>query len=81
MRTENVLPRWCEIVGTIEDVDEGLVRISLKKSAEIPLQDDEIERWRHLLKKGSRMGILLLDDGTIRVRRITPGAGCPEKGD
>ena len=64
---------WTEVVGIVEEVLEDSLILSLKKEYVIHVRDDELKRWKHVLRKGSRVGILFLDDGGVRVRSLDGG--------
>jgi len=64
---------WSEVVGTIEEVGESEVVMSFTRERErcvIPVRGDELRRWKNDLKVGSHVAILLLNNGTIRIRNM-----------
>ena len=64
-------PSWNEVVGTIEEI--GDESITLRITHVIHIAPEELARWTAKLRKGRRIGILVLDDRSIRVRNL--GAG------
>ncbi len=61
---------WTEYVGRVVEVNNDSVTLECVSVFSISLTMDSIELWKTLLKKGGRVGILALDDGSIRVRQI-----------
>lgn len=64
----NILHPFSESVGTISRIRGNT--IVLTSTIAIAVPSSEIARWRNKLRVGALVGILALDDGTIRVRRI-----------
>jgi hypothetical protein len=59
---------FSEAIGTVIKVKPGSVDMTLQ--LEIVLPPSELGRWKRKLKTGSLVGIMAMDDGTIRVREI-----------
>jgi len=57
---------WTEIVGTVDEVGDGFITLRIAYTIRIP--KDELAKYAHQLRKGSRVGILFMDDGRMRVR-------------
>jgi len=58
-----------EVVGKVEEVCQDAIILSFKQRRVIPVKSDELVKWKNNLKVGSRVAILLLDDGSVRVKR------------
>ena len=65
-----LLRSWTEIVGRLEQWGEGTITLSVRKILVIPVGDEDLERWESMLQRGSKIGVLILDDGRIRVRSL-----------
>ena len=63
-----------EIVGRIEEIGEDFIIIVVTYRVHFPR--DELKRWVKKLRRGSKVGILLMDDGSIRVRLIKAAKRC-----
>jgi len=63
---------WTEIVGTVDEVGDGFITLRIAYTIRIP--KGELAKWAHQLRKGSRVGILFMDDGRIRVRVLDEGS-------
>jgi len=61
---------WTEFVGIIKRASESTIALSCCKQVKLHVREDQLRKWSNLLRKSSLVGILILDDGTIRVRRI-----------
>ncbi len=57
-------------MGTVEEV--GDESVTLKVTYIIPVTSD-LARWADKLRVGSRIGVLFLDDGSVRVRILGVG--------
>jgi len=64
---------WSEYLGTVDVVDEDSIILLCTQRIKIHVPHHIIRRWRHLLRKGSRIAILKLDDGSLRLRRLPVG--------
>lgn len=60
-----------EIVGTIDGIGNDF--IILKVAYRIRIPEGELEKWSGKLRKGLKVGILLMDNGDVRVRLIKRG--------
>ncbi|NWG36111.1 hypothetical protein [Nitrososphaera sp.] len=58
---------WTEVTGRVEKVEEQ--SITLVASFIVRTSKEQILKWKSALVKGSHVGVLILEDGTIRVRR------------
>ena len=67
------LEPWSEILGTIVHIDKESLTIRTTTLFKINLPPEELDELSSKLTKGSLVGILRSDDGTIRVRN--PNAG------
>jgi|Deesub1362A_J573_1020465.scaffolds.fasta_scaffold00413_16 hypothetical protein len=61
---------WTEVIGTVDEVGGDFV--VLKVAYTLHISREEVSRWIHRLRKGSRVGILFMDNG-IRVRVLDEG--------
>jgi hypothetical protein len=68
-RTLHLTP-WTEIVGRVEKIDDKSVTITCHKKFRIIIPSDVLKTLRNLVRKGNRIGILMLDDGTMKVRLV-----------
>jgi hypothetical protein len=64
-------PTMREIVGTIDGIGNDFV--ILKVAYRICIPKEELEKWSGKLRKGLKVGILLMDNGDVRVRLIKRG--------
>ncbi len=64
---------WVEFIGTIEDVGEDYV--TLRVAYTIYISKEEVKKWISKLRKGSRVGILLLDNSRVCVRVLGEAGG------
>ena len=65
-----VLRPWDEIVGRVENIGEDHITLRCLHVISIRIPSDLMRNWRKASRKGSVIGILMLDDGTIKVRPI-----------
>lgn len=68
MPTKKSASAWAEVIGRVEEVGRDYIAVRIAHTIHIP--EDELNRWIAKLRRGSRVGILLLDDGSIRVRVV-----------
>ena len=61
---------WTEAVGTVKEIDESSVSLLCTRKITLRLGKENLAKWKHLLVKGSLIGILKLDDGSFRVRLV-----------
>jgi len=61
---------WTEVRGTVAHVCDDSLTISTTQRHTLLIGREELARWSPVLRKGSHVGVLLLDDGSIRVRLI-----------
>lgn len=66
---ERIRP-WSEVIGTVEKWGGGTITVCVKKQWVVLVGDEELKRWESMLQRGSKVGILILDDGRIRLRRL-----------
>lgn len=59
-----------EVVGRVEEVHNHEIILSFRrKRCVIPVRSEGLRKWKSDLKVGCQVAILLLDDGSIRVKR------------
>jgi len=63
------LSPFSEAIGTVFRINPDSVELNCR--LEIVLTPSEVKKWKRVLKTGSLVGILAMDDGTIRVREIS----------
>ena len=68
------LDRWTEVVGTVNELVEDTVVVSSSQRFVVHLREEDSVKLSTLLHKGSRVGILLLDDLSIRLRILDDDA-------
>jgi len=69
---------WTELIGVVDRVDNEV--ITLKVEYEVRISADELAEWAPKLRRGSRIGVLFMDDG-VRVRVLDEGsAGGEDEG-
>ena len=61
---------WNEAVGRVDTVDDNSIGLLCTRKITLRLGKENLAKWRHLLTKGSLIGILELDDGSFRVRLV-----------
>ncbi len=66
-KTDVSLTPWTEFVGKIIDVTDGRIILEAVRQISISVTSDVLKKSK-ILRKGKRVGILMLDDGSIRVR-------------
>jgi hypothetical protein len=69
----NLIP-WTECVGKIVKVTDDSITLQASRNISIMITPDQLKKWKKLFRKGEHVGILALDYGSIRVRRL-PIAG------
>ena len=65
---------WTECVGKIVKVTDDRITLEANRHISVRITPDLLKKSKKLLQKGERVGILALDNGSIRVRRL-PIAG------
>jgi len=65
---------WTEYGGKIIEVTDDRITLEANRHISVTITPDLLKKSKKLLRKGERVGILVLDDGSIRVRRL-PIAG------
>jgi hypothetical protein len=65
------LTAWGECVGKIVDVADSNITLEVVKQISIPISADLLIKWKKLIQKGKHVGILALDDGSIRIRSVS----------
>jgi len=65
----NTVDPMAEAIGIVEEVRSTEIVLCIRKRCVISVKSEELREWVNDLKVGSRVAILVLDDGTIRVRR------------
>ena len=58
---------WIEYVGRVIDVTKTSITIEVVNRFSIPISPDALNNSKSL-RKGKRIGILVLEDGTVRIR-------------
>jgi len=57
-----------EIVGVVLSIGPDFVKVESRRVFKVPVPPDVLPHLRGFLIKGSRIGILNLPDGTVKVR-------------
>jgi len=70
LRVSNKTPPWTEVVGMVEFVSNNEITLVCRRKYHVKLSDAELARHGHLLQPGKCVVLLILDDGTVRVRRL-----------
>lgn len=63
------LSPFSEAIGTVSRINPDSVELNCR--LEIILSPSEVKKWKRVLKNGSLVGILAMDDGTILVWEIS----------
>ena len=58
---------WVEYVGRVIDVSKTSITIEVAHRFSIPISPDALNDSK-TLRKGNRVGILVLEDSTVRIR-------------
>ena len=61
---------WFELLGEVESITDNEVIIVSRKRHRVKLSDVTIVRYRHLLQPSKSIAVLVLDDGTVRIREL-----------
>ena len=64
------LGAWVEVLCQVEEVGISSVTLTTKRRLTLPIGREELRKWAPTLRKGACVGILILDDGSIRVREL-----------
>lgn len=72
---EIALCPWSEVVRRIEEVGDDFVTLTFVTKHRLSLPQSEISRWKEKLLVGSRVAIVMLDDGSTRVRSLEEDGG------
>lgn len=64
------LPPWTECVGKVVHISDSSITLEALQRISIPISTDVLAKWKTVIQKDKRIGILVLDDGTIKVRRV-----------
>jgi len=59
-----------EAIGIVEEVRSTEIVLCIRKRCVISVRGSELRKWINDLEVGSHVAILLLDDGSIRVKRL-----------
>jgi hypothetical protein len=62
---------WTEYVGKVLDVNEGSVTIESIQQISIPISAEILGKFKEAVQKGNDIAVLALDDGSIRIRRVS----------
>lgn len=62
---------WTECVGKIIDVTDDRITLQATWQISICITPDVLKKSKKILRKGDSVGILILDDGSIRVRSVS----------
>jgi hypothetical protein len=65
-----LLPPWTEYVGKVVHISDGNITLETVQRTTIPISSEVLDNWKTVIQKGRNIGILALDDGTIRVRSV-----------
>jgi|GEM_PF-3055616 hypothetical protein len=68
--TRNLLGPWNEVIGKVEKIDYDSITLKCLRTVTIQIPPDTIEAWRRTLHSGSKIGVLMLNDGKFKVRTI-----------
>lgn len=50
------------------------------REIELEVENEILTKWHHILRKGALIGVLKLDDGTVRIRRIADKSRSEDDG-
>lgn len=65
---------WNEVVGTVEDVGDDSVTLLCTRKVTLRIRAEDLRKILHLLRLGALVGVLVLEDGSVRVRVVAKGA-------
>jgi hypothetical protein len=65
------LSPWTEYAGKVLDANEGSVTIESIHQISIPISIETLSKFKQAVQKGNDIAILALDDGSIRIRRVS----------
>jgi hypothetical protein len=61
---------WTEYSGKIIDVRDSSITLETVYRVLIPIPTNSLNKWKDIIQKDGHIGILALDDGSIRARRM-----------
>jgi hypothetical protein len=61
---------WTEYVGRVVDVTDSGITLETVYRVLIPISPDALSKWKDIFQKDNDVAILVLDDGSIRVREV-----------
>jgi hypothetical protein len=62
---------WTEYVGSIAEIRDNSLILEVKERILMPVSYSQLKEAGVLTRNGDEIGILVLEDGKIRVRNIT----------
>jgi len=61
---------WSEVLGVVESVSNDELILASEAKYRLKLSHAVIARHKHLLRVGRSLAILVLDNGTVRIREV-----------
>jgi hypothetical protein len=71
---------WNETVGRVTRVNRTSLTLLCVREIELEVENEILTKWHHILRKGALIGVLKLDDGTVRIRRIADKSRSEDDG-
>lgn len=62
------IPQWTEIIGLVEEIENNFLTIICSRTVRIPIGKSVLASKQ--IKKGSKIGVLTLDEGRVRIRLL-----------
>ena len=61
---------WKEVLGVVEELAEGKLTIKASRFIMVDLTEEELKKFGRLLRRGCHVGLVVLGDGSLRVRSL-----------
>lgn len=61
---------WNELLGVVDEATEDYVLLKCTRIFRVRVPSGGLKPSKHLLRKGAKVGVLRLDDGNIKVRKL-----------
>ena len=65
---QDVLTPLTEYVGKVVEIAKDAITLEIIERISFTVSPDKIDKWKDVIRIGRHVGILALEDGSIRVR-------------
>jgi hypothetical protein len=66
----DVLTPLTEYAGKVVEITENKITLEIIERISFTISPDTIDKWKDMIRIGKHVGILALEDGSIRVRNV-----------